>query len=193
MLMRRLSPSTVDLEPALGSVSIPSYLVDRSGVITWMNESAVELFGDARGRPFTTVVPVESQPQARLKFLRNVFGRTRSHDFETYLIDAEGRRMRVEICSAQVREGGEVVGMFGVLPLVQPAMQPHPELTPRQNEVLDLLARGASTEQMAEMLGISTQTVRNHVAATLRALRVHSRVEAVARARKLGMLTGGAG
>src|SRR3954465_10803925 len=77
MLMRRLSPSTVDLEPALGSVSIPSYLVDRSGVITWMNDSAVELFGDARGRPFTTVVPVESQPQARLKFLRNVFGRTR--------------------------------------------------------------------------------------------------------------------
>ena len=83
--------------------------------------------------------------------------------------------------------------MFGVLPLVVPAMQTHTELTARQNEVLDLLARGASTEQMAEMLGISTQTVRNHVAATLRALRVHSRVEAVARARELGMLSAGNG
>jgi PAS domain S-box-containing protein len=189
VLMRRLSPSTVDLEPSLESIGVPSYLVDRSGVITWMNDSAIEVFGDVRGRSFTTIVPADSLPQARLKFLRNIFGRKASHDFEAYFLDAAGRRVRVEISSAQVREGGEVVGMFGVLPLVAPAMQPHTELTARQNEVLDLLARGASTEQMAEMLGISTQTVRNHVAATLRTLRVHSRVEAVARARELGMLS----
>ena len=187
--MRRLSPSTVDLEPTLESISVPSYLLDRNGTITWMNDSALEVFGDARGRPFTTIVPHESHAQARLKFLRNIFGRKSSHDFEAYLVDASGRRVRVEISSAQVREGGEVVGMFGVLPIVRPAMQQHPELTARQNEVLDLLARGASTEQIAEMLGISTQTVRNHVAATLRALRVHSRVEAVARARQLGLLS----
>jgi PAS domain S-box-containing protein len=192
VLVRRLSPSTVDLEPSLESISVPSYLLDRNGVITWMNDSAIEVFGDARGRPFTTIVPAESLPQARLKFLRNLLGRKRSHDFETYLVDARGERVRVEVCSAQVREGGEVVGMFGVLPIVRPAMKQHPELTARQNEVLDLLARGASTEQIAEMLGISTQTVRNHVAATLRALRVHSRVEAVARARQLGLLVDGA-
>jgi PAS domain S-box-containing protein len=190
--MRRLSPSTVDLEPSLESISVPSYLLDRNGVVTWMNDSAIEVFGDARGRPFTTIVPAESLPQARLKFLRNLLGRQRSHDYEAYLIDASGQRVRVEVCSAQVREGGEVVGMFGVLPIVRPAMQQHPELTARQNEVLDLLARGASTEQIAEMLGISTQTVRNHVAATLRALHVHSRVEAVARARQLGLIVDGA-
>ena len=188
--MRRLSPSTVDLEPSLESIGVPSYILDRTGIITWMNDSAIEVFGDARGRSFTTIVPPDSHAQARLKFLRNIFGRKASHDFEAYFIDATGRRVRVEISSAQVREGGEVVGMFGVLPSVEPAMQLHSELTARQNEVLDLLARGASTEQMAEMLGISTQTVRNHVAATLRALRVHSRVEAVARARELGMLSG---
>jgi PAS domain S-box-containing protein len=188
MLMRRLSPSSVDLEPALESVSVPSYLIDRNGLISWLNDAAIELFGDARGRPFTSIVPAESQPQARLKFLRNIFGRQASHDFETYLVDADGHRVRVEICSAQVREGGEVVGMFGVLPLVEPAIRPHGDLTPRQNEVLDLLARGASTEQIAASLGISTQTVRNHVAATLRALGCHSRVEAVAKARQLGLL-----
>ena len=78
-----------------------------------------------RGRSFTTIVPADSLPQARLKFLRNILGRKASHDFEAYFIDASGRRVRVEISSAQVREGGEVVGMFGVLPLVVPAMQPH--------------------------------------------------------------------
>ena len=187
--MRRLSPSTVDLEPSLESISVPSYLLDRNGVITWMNDSAIEVFGDARGRSFTTIVPSESLPQARLKFLRNIFGRKASHDFEAYLdrrVGPAGPRGDQLGAGAGGRRGGRDVRRAADR---RPAMQQHPELTARQNEVLDLLARGASTEQMAEMLGISTQTVRNHVAATLRTLRVHSRVEAIARARQLGMLT----
>ena len=61
---------------------------------------------------------------------------------------------------------------------------PHPALTPRQTEILRLLARGYSTRQMAEELHLSTETVRNHVRNVLQALGVHSRLEAVALARR---------
>jgi len=45
---------------------------------------------------------------------------------------------------------------------------------------LALLERGHSTEQIASDLHISVETVRNHIRAILRALGVHSRLEAVA-------------
>jgi two-component system, NarL family, nitrate/nitrite response regulator NarL len=61
-------------------------------------------------------------------------------------------------------------------------------LTPRQNEVLQLLGQGASTEDIASMLHLSKETVRNHVRNILRELRAHSRLEAVARAHGLGLL-----
>jgi DNA-binding CsgD family transcriptional regulator len=55
-----------------------------------------------------------------------------------------------------------------------------PSLTPREREVLELLAAGKSTRAMVEELGVSPATVRTHVENTLRKLRVHSRLEAVA-------------
>jgi DNA-binding NarL/FixJ family response regulator len=59
----------------------------------------------------------------------------------------------------------------------------HPHLTPRQAEVLRLLERGHSTHQIARELHLSIETVRNHIRHLLRALGVHSRIEAVAMAR----------
>jgi DNA-binding NarL/FixJ family response regulator len=50
--------------------------------------------------------------------------------------------------------------------------------------VLRLLQRGFSTSQIATELHLSTETVRNHVRHLLRALGVHSRIEAVAAARR---------
>lgn len=55
-------------------------------------------------------------------------------------------------------------------------------LTAREQEVLGLLARGASTAAMADRLGVSRHTVHNHVATLLSKLGVHSRAEAVAHA-----------
>lgn len=57
---------------------------------------------------------------------------------------------------------------------------PPPEmLTPREHEVLMLLARGHGTRDIAELLSISPNTVRNHVQHILQKLQVHSRLEAV--------------
>jgi DNA-binding CsgD family transcriptional regulator len=60
-------------------------------------------------------------------------------------------------------------------------------LTARQAEVLGLLADGLSNADIANRLVVSVRTAGNHVAAVLEKLDVHSREEAVARGRELGM------
>ncbi|MGQ0843306.1 MAG: response regulator [Sporichthyaceae bacterium] len=54
-----------------------------------------------------------------------------------------------------------------------------PELTPREIEVLRLVAKARSYKQIAEELVISHRTVQNHVQNTLRKLQLHNRVELV--------------
>jgi DNA-binding NarL/FixJ family response regulator len=54
-----------------------------------------------------------------------------------------------------------------------------PELTPREIEVLRLVAKARSYRQIAEELVISHRTVQNHVQNTLRKLQLHNRVELV--------------
>jgi len=62
-------------------------------------------------------------------------------------------------------------------------------LTARELEVLRLLANGSSTSAASTLLGISTATLRAHVQAILRKLGAHSRLEAVAEAARLGLIT----
>ncbi|HET7480884.1 MAG TPA: LuxR C-terminal-related transcriptional regulator [Rubrobacteraceae bacterium] len=64
-----------------------------------------------------------------------------------------------------------------------------PALSPRQSEVLGLLAEGKSVKEMCSVLYLSQATVRNHVRSVLQALGAHSQLEALAKARKLGLLS----
>ena len=61
-------------------------------------------------------------------------------------------------------------------------------LSKREREVLAELGTGASTEQIADRLFLSVHTVRNHVHSVLHKLDAHSRLEAVSRAQKQGLL-----
>jgi DNA-binding NarL/FixJ family response regulator len=63
-----------------------------------------------------------------------------------------------------------------------------PRLTPRQHEILGLLAEGKAVKKIARLLGLTETTVRNHVRLLLLALGAHSQLEAVARARAHGLL-----
>jgi PAS domain S-box-containing protein len=65
-----------------------------------------------------------------------------------------------------------------------------PALTPRQLEVLELLGEGKSVREIGAGLYLSQATVRNHVRSLLQALGAHSQLEALAQARKLGLLAG---
>lgn len=62
------------------------------------------------------------------------------------------------------------------------------DLTPRERQVLDLLAMGESKEAIAHRLFLSTNTVRNHIQNILTKLGAHSRLEAVAAAAREGLL-----
>ena len=50
------------------------------------------------------------------------------------------------------------------------------------------MASGLATSEIATKLTISTETVRNHVRSVLRELHVHTRLEAIAAARRVGLL-----
>lgn len=72
-----------------------------------------------------------------------------------------------------------------------PAMQaqtPAEALTARELSVLRLLAEGIRTEDIAQQLGLSRSTVRNHVQNIIVKLGVHSRVEAVVAAIQRGLV-----
>ncbi len=64
---------------------------------------------------------------------------------------------------------------------------PFPELTEREREVLDLLARGTSNSEIAGALVISQKTVRNHVSNIFNKLQVANRAQAIIRARTAGL------
>ncbi len=66
--------------------------------------------------------------------------------------------------------------------------QPVEALTPRELEVLRLMAEGQSNKAVARQLGISEHTVKFHVNAILGKLNVQSRTEAVVRATRLGLI-----
>jgi DNA-binding NarL/FixJ family response regulator len=61
------------------------------------------------------------------------------------------------------------------------------QLTAREREVLQLLAEGAGSEQVAERLSVSPHTVRSHVQNILAKLQVHSRLEAATFAVRYGI------
>ena len=73
--------------------------------------------------------------------------------------------------------GGQAVG----------SAQPFPQLTTREREVLDLLARGHDNAAIARRLVLSPKTVRNRVSDVLAKLHARTRAEAVSMARDAGI------
>jgi DNA-binding NarL/FixJ family response regulator len=70
----------------------------------------------------------------------------------------------------------------------QSPAQPVEDLTPRELQVLRLMAEGQSNKAIARALGISEHTVKFHVNAILGKLNVSSRTEAVVHATRLGLI-----
>ena len=83
-----------------------------------------------------------------------------------------------------VAAGGAVVGP-GVAARLLDRPAAGASLTPREAEVLALLARGSSNAEIARELGLSLMTVQNHVSAVLTKLQVRDRTQAALRARGL--------
>jgi DNA-binding NarL/FixJ family response regulator len=78
-----------------------------------------------------------------------------------------------------------LVNYFGNRPLVEAPV--FPELTEREREILDLVARGLSNSQITQRLVLSPKTVRNHISNIFSKLQVADRAEAIVRARQAGL------
>jgi two-component system response regulator DesR len=70
-----------------------------------------------------------------------------------------------------------------------PAAAGRSPLTPREREVLELVATGATNREIAESLHLSPHTVKEHTSSLYRKLEARNRADAVLRAQRLGLLT----
>jgi PAS domain S-box-containing protein len=171
-----------EVESAIERVRVPAYVIDRHGIIRWINPAAERIVGNVRGKQLTSVLAPEERRRGREIFTRNLFGPPQGSDNRGVVLSAEGERVEIEVSAVPLKRGGHVIGVFGQVTAVEEASPPppHPHLTPRQAEVLRLLQQGRSTNQIAEELHLTAETVRNHIRRLLRNLGVHSRLEAVA-------------
>jgi DNA-binding CsgD family transcriptional regulator len=187
----------VDITPALEAVAVPSAVIGRDGRIRWLNRGATAIIGDRVGEPFARAIALEDHHVARTNFDMKLAGESASTEYSVTLLARGGRRLPVNVSSVPFWERGEITGVFGV---AYPAgaegggaprsngSAATPELTTRQFEALSLLAEGLGTRVIATRLGIAEETARNHIRGILTQLGAHSRLEAVVRAYRLGLL-----
>ncbi len=139
------------------------------------------------------MIPPHARAVALSTFERALAGEP--GEFDSLFVGADGETRGVRALYLPLRGEDAVVA---VLMLAYAASVPdsppppgfeRPVLTRRQREVLGMMAAGRSTEQMASDLTLSVETVRNHTRAVLHALGAHTRLEALAAARRFGLLS----
>jgi PAS domain S-box-containing protein len=179
------------------SLVVPASLHDVEGRFVRVNAAAERASGYSNswwlGRHFTESIPSDARERVAAQFRRAVDSAAPT-ELETVFVDSSGELRGVHAQYLPLRAGGAVVGVLILAFEVQrPASEPirrvrEPHLTRRQREILELVASGRSTSEIAKSLTLSTETVRNHVRGVLRELDVHTRLEAIASARRLGLL-----
>ena len=95
-----------------------------------------------------------------------------------------------------LRNGGSPISPLIARKLLQRLHPPHPpgqagqsaDLSPRENQILDLVARGFTYPEVAEQAGVSLNTVHTHIRNIYGKLGVHNKTEAVFEARQIGLL-----
>jgi DNA-binding CsgD family transcriptional regulator len=180
-----------DVTQGLSDLRMPALLLDNHGVVRWQNEAGLERYGDHTGEPLETI----AEPAARADLNARLAAHMRSgqaDEYTTVLALRDGQSEPVDVSAVPLRAGGCVVGVFG---FGKPRVRALPDtkasrsqLTRRQREVLALLADGKSTDAIAAELGISTTTVRNHIANLMSVLGAHTRLEAVITATRAGLI-----
>lgn len=176
------------------SLVVPASLHDVEGRFVRVNAAAERAIGSSNadwlGRHFSEPLPPEARENVEAQFRRAV-ETGEPTDFETVFTDASGTIRGVRAQHLPLRRGDTIVG---VLILAFDVRQPpsglelHPRLTRRQQEIIELIASGLSTSEIAKELTLSTETVRNHLRKVFEELHVHTRVEAIVAAQRYGLL-----
>ncbi|MBI1851902.1 MAG: PAS domain-containing protein [Planctomycetes bacterium] len=204
-------------EEALVNAGDGAFVVSRDGRIVLWNRTAERILGwtraDAVGKACCDVIRGCDANGNRLCYRGcHVMSLVRMHDvvqnFDVETPTKSGRRVWINV-STIVLPGArpadeltahlfrDVTSTHRILELIQDrrereAESPPPDsdspLTRREVEILRLLAAGADTKAASAKLHVSPATVRNHVQNLMQKLGVHSRLEAVACARRRRLL-----
>lgn len=180
------------------------FVFDEDMRITSWNEGAEQMTGiaaeDAVGRPCWDVIAAHDDRGgivchrgcSRARLMRE--GRC-VPAIEVHVRTRDGRRrVSLETISARGEIGKVHLHLMRDAPAPAAAPAPkvavgrRPRLTPRQLEVLGMLAEGHPVKRVAFRLGLTETTVRNHVRMLFLELGVHSQLEAVARARACALI-----
>ena len=147
--MAGLKEIGADVEDALERVRVPAYIIDRDGIIRWLNPAAQQLLGDVRGTHMTTPLAPEGRQRGHEICTRNLLGPPEGSD-NRGILNAKGERFRAELSSVPLARGGHVIGVFGQVKDIAEGLPPapHPALTPRQSEVLRLLERASRPSRL---------------------------------------------
>src|SRR5256885_16172414 len=110
--MTRLRALDADIEGALEPINVPAYVIDKHGIIRWVNPAGRRLVGDVRGRQYTSVCAPEETRHAREAFAQKVVGGAKVTDVEGVLLAGDGDRIRVALSSRPLYSSGHIGGVF---------------------------------------------------------------------------------
>jgi PAS domain S-box-containing protein len=186
----------VDLS-LVDNLVVPASVHEVDGRFVHVNAAAERACGhscpELLGRHFTELLAPEEREKVAAQFSRAAECGEPT-DFETVFVDAGGQLRGTRAQHLPLHSGDEIVGVLILaFDARRPPSEPNgldaqPQLTDRQREILDLIAAGQSTSEIAKNLTLSTETVRNHLRGVFRELHAHTRLEAIATARRHGLL-----
>jgi DNA-binding CsgD family transcriptional regulator len=180
---------------AFDAIGLAVYVLDADGTVRWINKAAAGITGSRIGESYLHLIAPEHRARGKMYFARTVVGGTAS-EFALTVVGRGAALVDLRIHAAPLRQHSTVVGAIGIAMRLgdqtrgksAPSIGASPDLTPRQEEVLQLLAEGLDTREIARRLGVAVETARNHIRALFRRLEVHSRLEAVIAGRRHGLL-----
>ncbi|MEA2424555.1 MAG: two-component system, cell cycle sensor histidine kinase and response regulator CckA [Thermoleophilaceae bacterium] len=171
---------------------------DATGTVTTWNSRAETLYGWSRDEAIGShindlTVPAESRHTAER--IMDAIGRGQSWQGSFRLRRKDGSVFTAFVKDSPIVDDGRLIGVVGVsieisdpelanavraVVQIQRADGRRPRtLSPREREVLGLLARGLTGEQIAERLVLSPETIRTHIRNAREKLGASTRVEAV--------------
>jgi PAS domain S-box-containing protein len=181
----------------LEDLDVAVCMVDRAGRIAQVSHAIERITGygvdELVGKPAWTLAAPDSVPIMKEQLRRKMSGEARLTRYELTGRRKDGTTVPLQVSCEPLWEARQIVGARGIVHVAGrvPGLEHlagQVSLTPRQLDVLSLLAEGLSTRAIAERLSISPETTRNHVRSILMELRVHSRLEAVVVGRRLGLV-----